>query len=304
MGKVLLYLFTLNLINIFLLIVFAIHLALSGTSLINLGNFLGYSAVVIVIFLFLFFIKLYHVCVRRRPPQSFDLGDKKVVVGMTALDDEEAIGPAVKDFLSHPRVSEVIVVDNASKDQTAKIAAQAGATVVIESIRGYGSACIRALKEISKKGDILVLVEGDQTFKAKDLDKMLPYLENVEMVQGTRTTRELSSPDSQLNFLMNLGNQFVAKLMQIRFLGYRFTDVGCTYRIIRKDAYMKLKEHLTVKREYFLAQLMVEALKRNLSIIEIPITFWKRAGRSKGVGGNIFKGLYIAFRMCLLIYFS
>jgi hypothetical protein len=233
-----------------------------------------------------------------------NLDSKRLVVGMTAYNDELSIGGAVSDFLHHPLVSEVIVVDNNSTDRTAEEARMAGAMVVREQKQGYGYACMRALEEINDRGDILVLVEGDQTFSSNDLDKMIAYLENVDMVQGTRTTRELASPDSQLDVLMNLGNQVVAKLIQIRFWGVRLSDVGCTYRMITKEGYERFRKNLKVGGMHFSAHLIIEASKADLKILEIPITFRKRVGESKGVGGRRLRGIWVALQMLRMIYFS
>jgi len=233
-----------------------------------------------------------------------NLGSKRVVVGMTAYNDELPIGGAVRDFLNHPLVSEVIVVDNNSTDRTSEEARKAGAAVVREEKQGYGYACMCALEEISRRGDILVLVEGDQTFSANDLDKMIAYLENVDMVQGTRTTRELATPDSQLDVLMNLGNQVVAKLIQLRFWGVRLSDVGCTYRMITKEGYERFRKNLEIGGMHFSAHLIIEASKAGLKILEIPVTFRKRVGESKGVGGKKLRGIWVAMQMLRMIYFS
>ena len=124
------------------------------------------------------------------------------------------------------------------------------------------------------------------------------------MVVGTRTTKELNSPDSQMDWLMVLGNVFVAKLMQIRFWGTRFTDMGCTYRAIRKEAYERIKQKLTVGGMHFLPHMLIQALKSELKLIEVPITFKKRAGRSKGVGDNKLRAMFVGLRMILSIFRS
>ena len=229
--------------------------------------------------------------------------DAKIVVGMTAYNDEDAIGLAVEDFNNHPKVSEVIVIDNNSKDGTASIAAQQGATVIHEAQQGYGFACMRALKEAASRGDIIVLVEGDRTFSSSDLNKLLAYLENVDMVLGTRTTRELLEKGSQLDWLMNPANQIMAKLIQLRFWGTRFTDVGCTYRAIRRDAYLKIKDRLCVGGMHFSPHMIIEAMKAELKVIEVPVTFRKRVGASKGVGSNKLRASWVALLMLWLIFF-
>lgn len=241
---------------------------------------------------------------KKRELQVRNITSKRVVVGMTAYNDELSIGGAVRDFLNNPLVSEVIVIDNNCTDKTADEAKKAGATVVREEKQGYGFACMRALEEASKRGEILVLVEGDQTFSANDLYKMIAYLANVDMVQGTRTTRELATPDSQLDVLMNLGNQVVAKIIQLRFWGVRLSDVGCTYRMISKEGYERIRGKLDVGGMHFSAHLIIEALKADLKIVEIPITFRKRVGESKGVGSRKLRGLWVALKMLRMIYFS
>lgn len=224
-----------------------------------------------------------------------------VAVGMTAYNDEDAIGDAVRDFLSFPAVKDVIVIDNNCTDRTAEVARAAGAIVVEEKRQGYGYACMRALDEAAARADIIVLVEGDGTFSARDMAKMLAYLENVDMVLGTRTTRELSAPDSQLDWLMNPGNQILAKLIQLRCWGTRLTDVGCTYRMIRKEAYEKLRPRLKVGGMHFSPHMIIEALLLPIRTIEIPVTFRKRVGQSKGVGGRRLRGMWVALQMLWLI---
>lgn len=232
------------------------------------------------------------------------IAGRTISVGMTAYNDEECIGNAVADFLREPSVAKVTVIDNNCTDRTRERAEQAGAAVVEEPRQGYGYACMKALEEASKSGDIIVLVEGDETFSAGDLKKLLPYLENCDMVIGTRTTRELNDPDSQMDWLMVLGNIFVAKLLQTRFWGTRLTDVGCTYRVIKKESYEKIREKLTVGGMHFLPHMLIQAIKSGLKVIEVPITFRKRGGESKGVGSKKLRAVSVGTKMILQILLS
>jgi hypothetical protein len=165
----------------------------------------------------------------------------KVAVGLTAYDDEASIGAAVAQFKAHPRVSSVVVIDNNCRDGTARVAAEAGAEVVAEARQGFGWACRAALDAAAARGEIVVLAEGDGTFDARDLDKMLAYLVHFDVVMGSRTTRELSSADSQMDWLLNPFNQIVAKLLQLRFWGTRLSDVGCTFRVLRREAWERVR---------------------------------------------------------------
>jgi hypothetical protein len=240
------------------------------------------------------------------PPRNAfyqSLEGARVHVGLTAWNDEEAIGHAVREFKSCPYVHKVIVIDNNSSDATARIAAEAGADeVIIETIAGYGSCCMRALAEASRDADVVVLCEGDMTFSTHDVKKFLAYLENCELVLGTRATQELRDKNTQMDWLLNPGNQIVAKLVQTRFWGTRLTDMGCTYRAIRAETYRRLKGHLRVKGNHFSPHMFIEALKMDMRVIEIPVFFRARMGVSKGVGSNKIKAARVALKMISLIY--
>ncbi len=236
---------------------------------------------------------------------KFDpIKNPRIAVGMTAYNDEGVIGKAVKDFVNAENVEKVIVIDNNCIDNTAKEAREAGATVVEERVQGYGAACKRALKEARKSGNIVCLVEGDQTFAASDLKKLVAYIENSDIVLGTRTTAELSAPDSQLIWFMRYGNLFIAKLLQLRYWGTRFTDVGCTYRIIRPEALDKIIHKLHVTGNHFSPHMIMVAMDAGLKVIEVPVTLRKRAGTSKGVGSDVIKGLKNGLAMWKMILFG
>jgi hypothetical protein len=231
------------------------------------------------------------------------LDQARVHVGLTAYNDEEAIGQAVRDFKSAPQIHRVVVVDNDSRDATVRVAQEAGADlVVVETARGYGACCQRALAEAAVGADVVVLCEGDVTFRAADVKKFLAYLENCEMVLGSRSTQELRDPGTQMDWLINPANQIVAKLIQIRFWGVRLTDVGCTYRAIREDSYRRLAHHLTVRGNHFSPHMFIEALKLRMRVIEIPVAFRIRVGESKGVGANKLEAARTALRMLGLLY--
>src|SRR5436190_17968057 len=108
----------------------------------------------------------------------------KVSIVIPAYNEEGTIASVVRDFGAHPNVDEILVVDNNCVDRTAEIAREAGARVVAETARGYGSALKRGMDEAG--GDVVVLVEADGSFRALDLAKFLCYLPDCAMVLGTR----------------------------------------------------------------------------------------------------------------------
>lgn len=228
-----------------------------------------------------------------------------IVVAMTAYNDEASIYNAVQEFRSQPDVKEVIVVDNNCTDATRKLATAAGARVVHEPSQGYGYACMRGLREALgfPKVNVVVLVEGDMTFAGKDLSKLVPYLDNVDMVVGTRTTQELTTEDSQLDWFYVWGNMFLAKLVQVKFFDIkhwgrvRLTDVGCTMRAIRAEALQRIIDKLYVGGSYFSPHMLMAAMADGLRLVEVPVTFRKRWGVSKGAGSGRWKGFGIGLQM-------
>ena len=228
-----------------------------------------------------------------------------IVVAMTAYNDEASIRDAVLEFKEQPSVSEVIVVDNNCTDQTAPFATQAGARVVKETNQGYGYACMKGLREALRdpRTNVVVLTEGDMTFAGADIAKLVPYLDNVDMVVGTRTTQELTAKDSQMDWFFVWGNIFLAKMVQVKFWDLkhwgrvRLTDVGCTFRAIRAEALAKIIDKLHVGGYHFSPHMLMVAIADGMKIVEIPVTFRKRTGVSKGAGQGKRKGFGIGLRM-------
>ena len=168
----------------------------------------------------------------KRPTEevlSQPIGERHLTVALTAYNDELSIGDAVRDFREHPLVTQVIVVSNNSSDATMAVAAEAGATTFDELRPGYGWCVYRCLSEALAIGesDLIVLCEGDGTFRAKDVEKLLAYAPHADIVNGTRTVERLRQPRTQLTTFMYYGNFFVGKLLESKHVGKcTITDVG------------------------------------------------------------------------------
>lgn len=229
----------------------------------------------------------------------------KMAVAITAYNESLSIAQVVREFKGQDNVVEVIVVDNNSRDNTAELAASAGARVVHEIRQGYGYACIRGLREglAVPEAEAVVLVEGDGTFDARDLAKFQAYIHQSDMVIGTRLVPGLVEKDSQLDYFFSWGNLFISLLLRLRFWEPQFlgvaklTDVGCTYRVIRREALNRILPDLVVGGNHFSPHMILVALAHNLSIVEVPVTFRKRVGESKGASQSILKGLEVGLQM-------
>lgn len=207
---------------------------------------------------------------------------KSISIVFPAYNEEENIAEAVTDFLSVEVVDEIVVVDNNSRDRTAKRAREAGARVVSESTQGYGAALTRGLAEA--KSDLIILAEPDGTFTGRDIFKLLAYEEDFDLVCGTRTTRELIWEQANMGWFLRLGNIFVAKLIEWLFDGPSLSDCGCTFRLIRRSACDVILPALSVKGSHFLPEVVILALLARLRVIEIPVNYRGRIGTSKITG--------------------
>lgn len=246
---------------------------------------------------------------RRTPGVRFDpIQDPAVTVALTAYNDEQSIAAAVEDFLDHPLVRHVIVVSNNSTDRTLECAQAAGAIAINEPVQGYGRCVHRCLSEAVKLDDteLIVLCEGDRTFRAYDLDKFLAYAPHADVVNGTRTVERLRQYSTQLSTFMYYGNLFVGKLLEAKHLGATtITDVGTTYKLCRRSALQRLLPAVDPRVNLeFNAHFLDVALRQDCAIVECPITFHPRVGLSKGGNTNNLRALQVGCRMMLGILFG
>jgi glycosyltransferase involved in cell wall biosynthesis len=222
--------------------------------------------------------------IRNDPPAN-----RALTVVLTAYNDELSIRGAVQDFRAHPLVRRVIVISNNSQDRTMALAEAAGALVFNEPRQGYGACVHRALREALKFTDteLTVLCEGDLTFRAHDLDKLLAYIPHADVVNGSRIVEQLQEHDTQLSLYMHYGNLFAGKVLELKHLGtVSLTDVGTTYKLCRNSALKELLNRLDPRINLeFNAYFLDTALSTGVRIIECPISFYPRVGSSKG--GNI-----------------
>lgn len=225
---------------------------------------------------------------------------RRISLVMPAYNEEETIEDTIKGFKLIPEVKEIVVVDNNSTDRTAEIARKLGARVVRESKQGYGYACQKALRE--GKEDLILLTESDSTFRPKDTYKFLAYIDDADMVLGTRTCKQMVEPGAKMGWFLRLGNIFISKLLEIVFYRQqtRLTDVGCTYRMIKRKALKKIQNRFTVGGNYFSPEMIIESLVSGLKIVEIPVYYGKRRGESK-ITTNPWKSFKVGLNMIFLI---
>lgn len=228
-----------------------------------------------------------------------DFPDYKVSVVIPTYNEESSIAHVVKDFLGVS--DEVFVVDNSSADRSAEIAREAGARVETVSLIGYGDTIKHGLDHAI--GDILVVVEADHSFRSDDLGKLLEYLKSADMVIGTRTTRQMIEQGSNMGGLLRWGNVAVGKIMEILWWSRepRFTDVGCSYRALWRDAWDKIRGQVQGVGPEFSPEMMIEILRARQRVIEIPVSYHPRIGGASKHSASLLAVSRTATRMLRLI---
>jgi len=198
-----------------------------------------------------------------------------VSVIIPVLNEEGAIGKVIeeipKDWVNH-----VIVVDNGSSDRTVEVARAAGGTVVHETIRGYGRAVQRGLKELPPECDTVVVLDGDHSDFPEELPILLdPVIKNeADMVIGSRIHAAL--PGS-LTPQQRLGNWLTC--LFIRFLYKQcFTDLG-PFRAIRRTTLESMK--MVDSSFGWNVEMHIKALKMGYRVVEVPVRYRPRIGKSK-----------------------
>jgi glycosyltransferase involved in cell wall biosynthesis len=220
--------------------------------------------------------------------------DVVIDVIIPAYNEEASISLVLRD-IPWSLVREVIVCDNASTDQTAALAARGGATVLHQSRKGYGSACLKGIEYLGSKThppDIVVFLDADYSDHPEEMPSLIaPFRERkVDLVIGSRAlgNRETGSMMPQQIF----GNWLSTMLIRLLY-NYHFTDLG-PFRAI---SYPKLLELEMQDPDFgWTVEMQVKAAKHRFRYEEVPVSYRSRVGVSKVSGtvrGTILAGYKI-----------
>ena len=202
--------------------------------------------------------------------------------------------------IPRPPVRRMVVADNNSRDETAKVGREGGAVVVPAPIPGYGSACLAGLQYLRENDppDVVVFLDADYSDHPDELPSVVaPILENrADVVIGSRVLgqRERGALLPQAR----MGNFVACTLIRLLY-GHRYTDLG-PFRAVRWDRFEELR--MEDPNFGWTAELQVKALRHGLRVVEVPVSYRKRVGVSKITGtvrGTILAGykiLWTVFR--------
>lgn len=211
-----------------------------------------------------------------------------------ALNEEDAIPQVVSSVFATATqgvpLAECIVVDNGSTDATAARARAAGARVVT-SPRGYGAACSAGAQQA--QADVLVFLDGDGADAVEEMPAIVgPVLRGeADFVIGSRLRgqREAGSMLASQVFAAHLIGALVRVLYK-----FRYTDMGA-FRAIRRDTLMQLR--MTERTFGWNLEMQVRALQHGVRVVEVPVSYRRRAAGQSKVSGNVRASVQAAWKI-------
>jgi len=179
----------------------------------------------------------------------------------------------------------IIIVDGYSTDGTVEIARSLGAEILYEREKGYGAALMTGFNHVlqaedgeggGKYEDIIVMMDADSTYDPADIPRLLAALKDgADIAIGNRFAGMRRGAMTQLN---RIGNRFFTGLMN-RLYGLQINDSQSGMRAIRVRALRRM--FLEDSGMPLASEMLIEAKKRGLMVVEVPITYGKRVGRPK-----------------------
>jgi glycosyltransferase involved in cell wall biosynthesis len=199
---------------------------------------------------------------------------RQTVVVVPCRNEAATVGKVVADFRRALPTASVVVVDNASTDDTAEQARTAGATVIREPRKGKGFALVTGLRA-GRGADHLVMVDGDDTYPAEEVIALLAAAEaGADMVIGTRLA---GAKPGAFRPGHSLGNRVFALLVRVMF-GMRTQDLFSGYRVLSRRFFDALP--LTATGFEIEAELSVRALVQGFAVVEVPVHYRARPAES------------------------
>jgi hypothetical protein len=215
------------------------------------------------------------------PPVPRPVAPDHVVVSVVipCLNEEENIEACVTAALEAMQGAgipgEVVVADNASDDGSAELAAAAGARVVSEPRRGYGSAYLAGFA--AARGRYIVMADADLTYDFREIPRFVEKLEEgAELVMGDRMDN--IHPGAMPWLHRYVGNPILTGVLNV-FFRAGVSDAHCGMRALRRDVLPRLDLRTTGME--FASEMVIRASKEQLDIREFPIEYHPRGGKSK-----------------------
>src|SRR5262245_31886365 len=218
-----------------------------------------------------------------------------VAVVVPALDEEQALPGTLADLAAMGLIGRTVIVDNGSRDRTAAIAADTGARVACEPVRGYGAACLKGTSAVLRNRPhtrISALMAADRSDEPSMIpDLCRPILNGrADLVIGSRSMG-LAEPGSLLPH-QRLGNAVACGMIRLLY-GHRYSDLG-PFRAVSIAALDRMRMRDTGFG--WTVEMQVRAIRSGLRVLEIPVPYRPRIGASK-ISGTLSGSLQAAVKI-------
>ena len=223
----------------------------------------------------------------------------RIAVIIPALNEAESIGRQLAE-IPPGLVAQTIVADNGSTDSTGEIAERAGAEVVHEPRRGYGSACLAGLARLKTDITAVLFLDADLSHAPQDIERIIRVFEegDWDLIVGSRVLGP-AEPGS-LTPVQRFGNWLTTRLIRWMW-GASFTDLG-PLRIVSREALDRLE--MSDPDFGWTVEMQVKAARLGLRFTEIPVSCRRRRFGASKVSGTIVGSTQAGFKILLTVYRS
>jgi glycosyltransferase involved in cell wall biosynthesis len=209
---------------------------------------------------------------------------KNITVLIPCYNEQEGIRQVVRAFprellLAHGYELEILVIDNNSSDNTARVARRAGARVVFEAKKGKGNAIRTGMASLSSQTDYVVMLDGDDTYSPSEIIRLVEPLSSLfcNVVIGSRLGGRIS--DGSMKTFNLMGNWIYSHLVRY-FYHVNVTDVLTGYFAWTKEVVEELRPHLTSDGFAIEMEMITKMARLGHEIYSVPISYHARAGES------------------------
>ena len=208
---------------------------------------------------------------------------KTLAVILPTYNEADSIAECINAFHELGIVDDILVVHNNAHPDTSSEVAGTFAREVFEPTQGYGAAIRRGLVETAL-ADLVCVCEPDATFDPRDILKLLPFTEDVDLVLGSRTVQTFILSGANMGFFLRWGNWAVAKFTETLFNTVYLSDVGCTFRVITRAGIDRMTPEFHGNGSSFGFEMMLHAARLRVPLVQVPVKYLPRVGESSVTG--------------------
>ena len=223
---------------------------------------------------------------------------QRIAVVLPTYNEHLSIADCIRGFEALGIVDDIVVVNNNAHPDTSPAVAPTSAREIHETVQGYGAA-IRCGLAATHDADLVCVCEPDGTFAPADLLKLLPYTSDHDIVYGSRTVQTHIFSGANMGRFLRYGNYSVAKLAEALYNTVYLSDVGCTYRVLKRSVVDDMTPVFRGIGSTFGFEMMLIAARRKHSFVQVPVGYHPRVGVSSVTGSKV-KAFVLGLQMIVM----